>query len=171
MAVLFSPALSPVRLILSRPLQLVVVSRALSGPARSFLSFGGRCLGSPLLSYVLSGPARSFPSCGSGGLGGTLLSCALSGPARSRSSTLVSSPIPLSLVRLSVSPLLAVIVLAVPLFVSSDRLSLSRQSSIVPVFIFFYGWSGLGDWWVTLTLPSCIPVFLFSPIGLVGGVI
>src|SRR5205085_2495246 len=93
-AVLFSPTLSPVRLVLGRPLQLVVVSRALSGPARSFLSFGGRCLGGPLLSHALSGPARSFPSCGGGGLGGPLLSCALSGPARSRSSTSACSRLP-----------------------------------------------------------------------------
>src|SRR5437588_2435335 len=94
LAVLFSPALSPVRLILSRPLQLVVVSRALSGPARSFLSFGGRCLGGPLLSHALSGPARSCSSSCGGGLGGPLLSCALSGPARSRSSPSAASRLP-----------------------------------------------------------------------------
>src|SRR5437588_13004481 len=102
LAVLFSPALSPVRLILSRPLQLVVVSRTLSAPARSFLSFGGRCLGGPLLSHALSGLAQSFPSCGVGGLVGLLLSRALSGPAQSRSSTSLASLFPRFLCSVSV---------------------------------------------------------------------
>src|SRR5437588_157739 len=62
LAVLFSPALFPVWLSLSRPLQLVVVSRPLSGPAWCFLSFGGRGLGGPLLSPALSGLALSWSS-------------------------------------------------------------------------------------------------------------